>query len=681
MFCSKFSLKSSGLARKITFGLAAVVIATAPAILFSQGAPMTSSLPRQEEERQLIATLKSADSAPHDKVVACHRLAIIGTKEAVPALAALLADENLAHMARHALEPMPDPAAAAALRDALGKVQGKLLVGVINSIGFRRDATATAALAGLLANSDNQVSIAAAAALGRIGTVEAAKKLQPALSRASGALQIAFADASLTCAETLVAGRKRSEAAAIYDSLCGAAFPGHIRTAAMCGAITARQTDGLPLLVQQLRSQDAAMLAAAWRAARELPGSSVTKALAGELGKLPAEKQVLLVQVLGDRGDKAALPVVLDAAKNGAADVRVAAIRVLPRVDDGSSSLPILLRSVTAGQSPAESDAALASLGRIEAADANARILAALPSAGPAVRVKLIGVLGLRRAESASGELLQLAKSADAEISKAAFRALALVSRPADLPELIRLSTACQDEAVKVPADLAVYAVSMKIEPAAQRADPVLNAFRAAPDAPAKCSLLRPLGAIVKAMGSCPRAFDTVRMALSDRDAPVREAALRCLVDWPDASPATLLLEIANRDPDPAHREMALRGGIRQAASVAAGRDPAPLPFLDWFAQASQAVRTAEEKRMIISGLASVKQIEGWRMLQPYLADPEVQAEAALAGLEIAPALVTSPQAGEVKGGLEKIAATTKDQDLRRKAAKMAKGIPPRPPN
>jgi HEAT repeat protein len=666
MLSGKFSLK---------IALAAVLLAAVPASLFSQGAPMTTTLPRPEEVSKLIATLQSADSSHHDKVVACHRLAIIGPKEAVPALAALLTDEKLAHMARHALEPMTDPAAAAALRDALGKVKGLLLVGVINSIGFRRDAAATGALAGLLSSPDEQVTTAAAAALGRIGTVEAAKKLQGTLSGASGARLIAFADASLTCAERLVADRQRDEATAIFDRLVGAGFPNHIRTAAMCGAITARQAAGIPMLVQQLKSQDKAMLAAAWRAARELPGPNVTKALAAELGRLPAEKQVLLIQVFGDRADKAALTAVLEAAKSGSSTVRVAALQALPRVDDGKSSLPILLQAVTAGQNAAESDAALVSLGQIGGPEANAKILAALPAVTPAMRARLIGVLGERRAENATRELLQLAANADAEIGKAAFRALALVAQPRDLPELIRLSNAVQDAAVKVPAVLAVFSVSMKIDPVAKRIDPVLNAYRAATDAKTRCSLLQPLGAIVKATGGSPQVFDTVKLALNDPDASVRDAALRCVADWPDASPAAMMLEIVNRDPDPAHREVALRGGIRMAANVAAGRDSTRLDYLAWFKQANQAVRTVEEKLMIISGLGNVSQIEGLQLLQPYLDDPAVQTEAALAVVKIAPALAGSQHAAAVKRTLEKITSATKDPDIRRKAGKMAKSI------
>ncbi|NQT38540.1 MAG: hypothetical protein HQ581_13675, partial [Planctomycetes bacterium] len=100
---------------------------------------------RSAEVAKLIVVLQS-DAAPFDKAKACQRLALIGTKEAVPALAALLADERLSSYARFGLEPIPDPSVDDALRDALGRLHGRLLAGVINSIGVRRDVKAVGAL-------------------------------------------------------------------------------------------------------------------------------------------------------------------------------------------------------------------------------------------------------------------------------------------------------------------------------------------------------------------------------------------------------------------------------------------------------------------------------------------------------------------------------------------------------
>src|ERR1041385_3646670 len=68
----------------------------------------------QDIERKMIAVLQS-DAPPQDKAIPCKRLAVYGSKEAVPALAPLLLDRELASWARIALEAIPDPAAGEAL--------------------------------------------------------------------------------------------------------------------------------------------------------------------------------------------------------------------------------------------------------------------------------------------------------------------------------------------------------------------------------------------------------------------------------------------------------------------------------------------------------------------------------------------------------------------------------------
>jgi len=167
---------------------------------------------------KLIAVLKS-DAPQKEKADACRELARIGTKDAVAPLAALLADEKLSHMARYGLETIPDAAVDSALREALPKLRGMQLVGVIGSIGVRHDAGAVKALTGLLHDSDNDVAQAAARALGSIGTKAAAKALLGALPNVPATNQLAFCEGLLRCSETAVARGDRKEAMAIYDRL------------------------------------------------------------------------------------------------------------------------------------------------------------------------------------------------------------------------------------------------------------------------------------------------------------------------------------------------------------------------------------------------------------------------------------------------------------------------------
>lgn len=117
---------------------------------------------------RLIAILEDEDASEFAKAKACQRLAVIGDDAAVPALGALLTNPKLSHYARFALEPMPGEAASKALRAALEKLQGDLLIGVINSIGRREDAGAIGALAKLRHSDDVAIADAASDALGRI---------------------------------------------------------------------------------------------------------------------------------------------------------------------------------------------------------------------------------------------------------------------------------------------------------------------------------------------------------------------------------------------------------------------------------------------------------------------------------------------------------------------------------
>ena len=116
---------------------------------------------RKDLETRLTAIL-ATDAPRIAKDYVCRKLMIVGTAASVPALANLLADKELSHMSRYALERIPALEAAQALRDALPKVSGALRVGVIGSLGVRRDAASVAALAALLGDADKSVACAAA---------------------------------------------------------------------------------------------------------------------------------------------------------------------------------------------------------------------------------------------------------------------------------------------------------------------------------------------------------------------------------------------------------------------------------------------------------------------------------------------------------------------------------------
>ena len=194
----------------------------------------------------LTELLKNPKSTTFEKAKACQRLAHIGTLDAVPVLAALLPDPQMSHYARYGLESNPNPAADDALRAALPKVKGTLLIGVINSLSKRRDAKAAPSLTRLMYDADPQVSRAAASALGHISGPEASKAIQDALGKTKDPVRTAVADAGLICAEGLLARGSREEAMQLYNKLLAADIPKPVRLAAMHGIISAETSLSRP---------------------------------------------------------------------------------------------------------------------------------------------------------------------------------------------------------------------------------------------------------------------------------------------------------------------------------------------------------------------------------------------------------------------------------------------------
>jgi len=297
---------------------------------------LLAAVPAWSQETDPIAVLQS--DAPHKaKAAACRRLSIEGGPEAVPVLASLLTDEKLSHMARYALEPMACAEAGEALRNALANAPNPLKVGIIHSLGMRGDQQAVPALIALLASEHAMVAQTAARALGRIATPDAFAALEDALDQAEvpPGHVVAFCDGLLASAEALAEAGLRDQATAIYDRLRKLAdAPRQVRTGALRGAVLARGgAQGLPLLVEALHGEDGALFAAAIRTSRELDeDEAVTAALADELDALPPERQIPLMQALGQRGDVAAGPALTAVAKEGPVDVRIAALRALTRM-------------------------------------------------------------------------------------------------------------------------------------------------------------------------------------------------------------------------------------------------------------------------------------------------------------------------------------------------------------
>ena len=187
---------------------------------------------RMAKLEEALLEVSRADVATGAKRGVCKSLSLIATERSIPTLEKMLSGTETCDMARYVLERMPSGGADAALRRALAASRGRDRVGIVHSIGNRKDPAAVAALAGLLENPDEPAAQAAAGALGKIGGAEAIRALARQRDSARSRVRAEVLDAYLACAGRLAAQGRKSEAAVIYRELSAEGVPMPVRRAA-----------------------------------------------------------------------------------------------------------------------------------------------------------------------------------------------------------------------------------------------------------------------------------------------------------------------------------------------------------------------------------------------------------------------------------------------------------------
>lgn len=615
-----------------------------------------------------VAVLQSG-AGLFDKARACQQLGETGSKDAVPALAALLADPQLAAYARSGLEGISDPSAAEALRAAAGSLKGTLLAGVVNSLGVLRDPNAAGLLAKIAADPASGAAREALLALGRVCTLESIQSLRKVLADGPEPLRAEAAAGLLLAAERQMSAGQPADAAALYDAVRAVKVPAALRAGAARGAVLARKTDGA-FLGEQLRSEDRVIRNAALTAVRESPSDAWAGVLNAELAKASPELQALLLAAMAQcHNDQSPLAAQAKVSSDDPA-VRKAALAVLGTIG-GAAQADVLIQAMAANRAPDETALALDGLGRIQGAGVDARILAAITSTADAgARVKYIRLAESRGMTNAVSELLKQAGSTEPKTSAAAFAALKTLAGPGTLPAVAGLVNACKNDTSRQAAENAFAGVCLRAGRVNSGCDTALAALKEAGDPAVKTSWMR----ILVLLGD-PKALPAIKAVMTGPDDALAAAAAEQLAGWADPAPVDDLLAVAESDAKPAQRQKAL-GAALQLAGAAAEEHQRPDDVLaGWFQRAARVVQSPEHKRQLVSGLGRVPRVESFRLLAGYLTDPSLQTEAAMAVVQIAPALTKSAEAAALKEALEWIATVVNNPGLRTRAAAIARTI------
>ena len=621
---------------------------------------------RAAKEQDLIKVLQSEASAG-DKAIACKKLAIYGGDAAVPVLEKLLGDAQLHSWARIGLEAIPGETANAAFRKQLGQLQGRPLVGVINSIGRRQDTAAIDGLAQKLTSADKEVANAAAVAIGQIGGDKASKVLRQALTEAPRAVKPAVGEGSIRCAELFLVQGKNAEALKLYEAVLKADLPKQRLLEATRGMILAKGAGGIPLLVEQLRSSDKAYFGIGLRTARELPGQKATEAITKEMAKTTPERQSLLLLALADRGDKTALPTVMAEAKTGSKSLRITALGVLEKLGN-ASCIPVLLQAAT-DTDPDVAQAGKAALVRLPGNEIDSELVGQLAKASGKQRQVLIDVAGQRQIAAALPSVLAGLRDTDAGVRATAVSTVGILGSTRDVTELVTILLSTKSAQDRGDIEAALLAIAGRVgAPATPELAPLLKI---------EDSAVRIIGVHALASAGGSAALSQLCGLLKDKEESVRDEAVRTLSSWPNTWPedgevAAPLLELAKAAQKPSYQVLALRGYLQyvQGDKKLKNEDK-----LNCVGQVLPLLKRPEEKRLAIAVVAGSPAPGMLKTLSSFTADAAVAEDACSAIVSDTTIKGQGIPKDELKQALQTVVEKSGQDATRKKAGEQLKRL------
>jgi HEAT repeat protein len=614
-------------------------------------------------QERMLGMLK-ADATRASKQYLCQELSLMGDEKAVPVLSSMLKDSVTFDMAMYALERIPSPAVDGALTDRLPKSEAREKIGLVNALGNRAAARAVPALTDLLMDRDEDVGLAAAAALGKIGGPGALAALEKVRPMAIGDMQLQIGESMAVCAEKMVRAGDRAGAMKVYSVLMTPQEPLPIQQAALIGMVEADPAASMDMLVGTLQTGNPAMQSSAIALIRNVRNADVLKRIASRLFELSSLHQAQLLSAFADMNRKQeVLPAVLDAARRGDDAVRVAALKAVATL--GDSSCVTLLSEKAASGTADEKTAARESLARLSGPGVDDAILTAIPKAETPEKIELIRSLPPRVLSAGAETLFGALDSQDLRVRIEAYRALSEIAVPDQLPRLVeRLASASTDadrrEAVKT-----VTAVGLKISDQDKRGQALLDRFQSSSAVPAKAAFLEALGKL-----GDPHALPVIRKCLADRNEEVQSAAVLALSDWPNDEPMGDLFEIAKTSKNETLRVLGLRGAIKLTESAVKSQDEALRLYLN----ALSLCTGVPEKQAVFSGVAKIASTKALDTALMSVADTEIGNEAEAAAIQII-RNIREKHPDEANDGLKKLLAAAKNPSVRQEAEELAKDM------
>ncbi len=579
-----------------------------------------------ERERKMFAkALIEALEKRSEKEVQAFLLSQLqqtGKNESVKALRKYLHDRRLCDPATQALLAIGTPDAERALLKALKSAPDENRIALIKALGEMRNKAAAKKIVQWADSQDDSLRQATLFALANIGDPDMEGLLSTVSLSASPYERTMAPSFYLLYARRLAESGHKTRAINICRILIEnyqAQQDSHISCSALSLLADVLGAASLEDLLSSMDSPNQELRARALELAARIPGETTTTRWIEKMEEVPAEAQAQIVEMLGNRGDQTALPLLRQKMKNHRKDVKLAAIPASAKL--GGTEVFSELMALLGTDQIDEVVAVKLALQRYPSdllVPAIAKVIEKVP---PFSRIAVMEILSERHAKDHAEVVFAQTAKEDEEVRQAALACLENLVGERDVARLIEMLLETEDGGEIRLIQNALVAAANQIEDKESRADLILQALETTEEEK-QVDLLRPLSRI-----GGEKALRDVLARTTSGNPRIQTAAISVLAAWPEFDAAEGLFEICQDTEDQKHLLVATRGYVR----LIEDSDLDDIEKMERYREIVRAVSDPAAKAIALTGLGAVPSIDAFRLAAFFLDDTELRSIAAVA--------------------------------------------------
>ncbi|MBK8946251.1 MAG: HEAT repeat domain-containing protein [Ignavibacteriae bacterium] len=555
-------------------------------------------------EAELLNFIKS-DLSYDAKFFASRELRIVGSEKSINDLKEFLQNEKMSSLARYALESIENEKVDILFCETIPKVSKENQIGIINSLGVRKNKFSIKILSELLNNNDEYIRVSAASALGKIANEDCLPILENHFSVSNMNLRNEIFHSYINILDKIsIEKNVHSKYLKLYES---DNIPNSIKQAALLGLLNSSSNLSEEILVR-IKNEPNELKFIPISKIKYLPKETDFTNFAKLLTSLSAENQIQLLGVFEIIGCEKTKPFIKNLIDSENEHVRIAAIKSLRKI--GNKDDVIFLANTATEKEGDEKYYAREILDVINGQNVDESIMENLKNNNEKLLPELIRSAGNRKILNAVNQILELTKSENKIVKSESFKTLEEIATINDINKIINILKLQKDNGDKRKAEFTISTILKKSDNKNVAADQIIIEFNESKNDNDKFSFLRLLGQTEN-----DNAYNILVKELNNPNKEISLSAINGISLWKNSKPRDILLNVAQQS-DGVIQSAALKGFTN---FIEIDKDLMVDQKIEFYKKSLELSKTSNEKNIALDGIGRIDDFKSLDIFKTYI--------------------------------------------------------------